>query len=281
LEKEVKNRIQKAKRRLERELAYGDDRNNRKFAAYIKSKTKARTTIGPLRNENGKITYDNKEMAEILNSFFASVFTKESPVDPPIKDKETDKSLSDIAITEDLITKKIDKLRKDSAPGPDNIHPHLMIETKKEIARPLNIIFRKSMDTGRVPGDWKLARVTPIFKKGMKAMASNYRPVSLTSVPCKILEGLIKDEMMFHLTDNRLLNTSQHGFIPGRSCATNLTVFMDKVTRIIDEGSSADIFYLDFAKAFDKVPHERLMIKLEAKGITGKVKKWIREYGSY
>jgi hypothetical protein len=84
--------------------------------------------------------------------------------------------------------------------------------------------------------------------------------------------------MMTHLTDNRVLNTSQHGFIPGRSCATNLTVFMDKVTKIIDEGSSADIFYLDFAKAFDKVPHERLLIKLEAKGVTGKVQEWIREW---
>jgi hypothetical protein len=109
-----------------------------------------------------------------------------------------------------------------------------MIEIKREIAKPLSIIFRKSIDTENVPGDWKLARITPIFKRGVKAMASNYRPVSLTSVPCKILEGLIKDEMMKHLTDNRLLNSSQHGFIGGRSCATNLTVFMDKVRKIID-----------------------------------------------
>jgi hypothetical protein len=174
--------------------------------------------------------------------------------------------------------KKIETLRKDSAPGPDNIHPHLMRETKNEMAIPLNIIFRKSLDTGQVPSDWRTARVTPIFKKGIKTLASNYRPVSLTSVPCKILEGLIKDNLMQHLTDNNLLNSSQHGFIPGRSCATNLTIFMDKVTKIIDEGSNADIFYLDFAKAFDKVPHEKLVIKLESKEITGKVKRWIKNW---
>jgi hypothetical protein len=175
------------------------------------------------------------------------------------------------------IIKKIDKLRKDSAPGPDNIHPHLMKVVKNEIAVPLAKIFRKSLDTCNVPVDWKMARVTPIFRKGIKTLPSNYRPVSLTSVPCKIMEGLIKDEMMDHLVENGLLNNSQHGFIPGRSCATNLVIFMDKVTKIIDESSSADLFYLDFAKAFDKVPHERLILKHEAKGVTGKVKNWIRE----
>jgi hypothetical protein len=87
-----------------------------------------------------------------------------------------------------------------------------------------------------------MARVTPIFRKGIKTLPSNYRPVSLTSVPCKIMEGLIKDEMMDHLVENGLLNNSQHGFIPGRSCATNLVIFMDKVTKIIDESSSADLF---------------------------------------
>jgi hypothetical protein len=245
---------------------------------YIKSKTKSKRTIGPLKNDRGQVTYDNKEMASILNNFFASVFTRENLNNMPEKERETDANLSDIEISVESIIKKINKLRKDSAPGPDNIHPHLMKETKNEIAVPLAKIFRKSLDTCNVPVDWKRARVTPIFKKGIKTAPSNYRPVSLTSVPCKIMEGLIKDKMMDHLVENNLLNTSQHGFIPGRSCATNLVIFTDKVTKIIDEGSSADLFYLDFAKAFDKVPHERLIIKLEAKGVTGKVKNWIHEW---
>jgi hypothetical protein len=94
--------------------------------------------------------------------------------------------------------------------------------------------------------------VSPIFKKGTKGNPGNYRPVSLTSVPCKILESIIKDHLMDHLLTNNLIRDSQHGFMPGKSCASNLVEFMDKVTKSVDEGTAVDIFYLDFAKAFDK-----------------------------
>ena len=87
----------------------------------------------------------------------------------------------------------------------------------------------------------------------MKSDAGNYRPVSLTSVPCKMVESMIKDELMKHLEQNNLIRGSQHGFMSGKSCATNLIQFMDKVKKIVDKGSNADLFYLDFAKAFDKV----------------------------
>jgi Reverse transcriptase (RNA-dependent DNA polymerase) len=120
------------------------------------------------------------------------------------------------------------------------------------------------MEEKRVPSDWKKAIVTPIFKKGKRTEPGNYRPVSLTSVPCKVLEAIIKDNVMSHLLANSLLKDSQHGFMPNRSCSTNLIEFMDKVTSNIDKERPVDIFYLDFSKAFDSVPHERLMIKLEA-----------------
>jgi hypothetical protein len=134
------------------------------------------------------------------------------------------------------------------------------------------------MDQAKVPEDWKTATVTPIYKKGQKSDPSNYRPVSLTSVPCKVMETIIKEKIMDHLQKESLIKPSQHGFWPGRSCATNLIIFMDTVTKAFDNGIPADIFYLDFAKAFDKVPRERLLIKLEAKGITGRMKNWIREW---
>jgi hypothetical protein len=136
LEKEVKSKIQKSKRRMEKELSRNDDKNNKKFAMYIKSKTKSKRTIGPLKNDRGQVTYDNKEMASILNNFFASVFTRENLNNMPEKERETDANLSDIEINVESIIKKINKLRKDSATGPDNIHPHLMKETKNEIAVP-------------------------------------------------------------------------------------------------------------------------------------------------
>ena len=116
---------------------------------------------------------------------------------------------------------------------------------------------------------------SPSSKKGRKMAAGNYRPVSLTCVSCKLLESLLKDDIMQHLTRNKLLKNSQHGFMAGKSCTTNLLEFMEKITSAADKGKSVDIVYLDFAKAFDKVPTERLIRKLDAHGIGGRVKNWI------
>jgi len=112
------------------------------------------------------------------------------------------------------------------------------------------------MDEGSVPEDWKKSNVNPIFKKGSRSQAENYRPVSLTSVICKVFESLIRDAMVKYLEDNFLIGDSQHGFRKGRSCLTNLLSFLDKVTGSIDSGDSVDVVFLDFAKAFDKVPHK-------------------------
>ena len=118
----------------------------------------------------------------------------------------------------------------------------------------------------------------PIYKKGPKGDPANYRPVSLTSVPCKILESLVKDNIMKHLQENHLIRDTQHGFISGRSCTTNLVSFMEKLTKLTDRGKAADVIYLDFAKAFDKVPRERLLAKLSAKGIQGKLLNWLNAW---
>ena len=119
------------------------------------------------------------------------------------------------------------------------------------LSAPLAVLYSKSLYEGVVPSDWKLANVTPIFKKGSKSNPSNYRPVSLTSVPSKIIESLIRDCMIEHLT------SSQHGFMNRKSCLTNLLEFLETVTRTVDEGDPTDIIYLDFSKAFDKVPKLR------------------------
>jgi hypothetical protein len=136
------------------------------------------------------------------------------------------------------------------------------------------------LEQGVVPRDWKEAVVTPIYKKGAKADPGNYRPVSLTSVPCKIMESVLKDAILDHLQANNLISHSQHGFVLvcGRSCTTNLLTFQEEMTKYIDEGTPVDVFYHDFAKAFDKVPHRRLIIKLQTKGIVGKLLVWIEEW---
>jgi hypothetical protein len=181
------------------------------------------------------------------------VFTRESEHDVPEADKENiTVEMPRVQITREKIKEKIKELRRETAPGPDGITPRMLKELGSSILEPLEIIFKQLVSDGRVPNEWKTATVSPIFKKGTKGNPGNYRPVSLTSVPCKILESIIKDNLMDHLLTNNLIRDSQHGFMPGKSCASNLVEFMDKVTKSVDEGTAVDIFYLDFAKAFDK-----------------------------
>ena len=131
------------------------------------------------------------------------------------------------------------------------------------------------MEEGLVPEDWRTANVTPIFKKGQKSLTANYRPVSLTSVPGKVMEKVIKETLTSHLQRNKLIRPSQHGFMQNKCCTTNLLEYLEALTKKIDEGESMDVVYLDFAKAFDLVPRLRLVQKLKAHGVKGNLLKWI------
>ena len=278
-EKKVRNLIRNAKRSYERKLAEEAKSNSRPFYAYLKRKTKTKVTVGPLKNAEGQTVAGNKEMADLLNGYFKSVFSREPAFDStagpaPI----TEAKLVDFNITEEKIKSKLSKLRPTSAPGPDGIGAGLLQELQDQVIPALKILFRKLLDEKYTPEDWKQANVAPIFKKGAKSDPANYRPVSLTSVCCKIFESLIRDEIVRHLEVNNLLAGSQHGFVSSRSCATNLVEFFDAVTEAVDGGDSMDIIFLDFAKAFDKVPIRRLMAKLKAHGIEGKVWHWIESW---
>ena len=140
------------------------------------------------------------------------------------------------------------------------------------------IIFQNSLDSGVVPEDWRVANVTPLFKKGGREKTGNYRPVSLTSVVGKLLESVIKDGIAAHLESGEIIGQSQHGFTKGKSCLTNLVEFFEDVTSSVDRGEPVDVVYLDFQKAFDKVPHKRLVYKLKAYGIGGSVLMWIENW---
>jgi hypothetical protein len=145
-------------------------------------------------------------------------------------------------------------------------------------AKVLSKIFIKSFGTGRLPSDWKEANITPIFKKGCKSDASNYRPVSLTSVPCKIMERMIRDVIMEHLLANDLIRKNQHGFMPGKSCTTNLLETLDKITESLNDNCLIVMILLDLAKAFDSVAHDELINKLPAYGITGNLLNWLTDF---
>ena len=115
------------------------------------------------------------------------------------------------------------------------------------------------------------------IKKRIKNKSVNYRPVSLTSVICKLLESINRDHIMDFLIKHKLINSSQHGFLKSKSCLTNLLCFFEEITKWVDEGSPVDIIYLDFQKAFDKVPHQRLILKLKSHGIGISIINWIEQ----
>lgn len=245
-------------------------------------RTKNRDRIGPLITESGSITSDNKEMCSILNKYFVSVFTKENleviPQAPVIYDDNSDSILSNITVSQGEVLNEINKLKPQKSPGPDDMYAKIIKETKDELCQPLAILFNDSLSTGIVPVAWKTANVVPIFKKGNKSVASNYRPISLTSIVGKMLESILAGKIRDHLERFKLINETQHGFIQGRSCLTNLLSFFSEVYEAVDCDKAYDIIYLDFSKAFDRVPHERLVRKVQAHGIGGDILRWIKAW---
>jgi len=117
-----------------------------------------------------------------------------------------------------------------------------------------------------------------VFKKGVSLDPGNYWPISLTSIVCKVFECIVREDIIKNLTSNNLLSNSQHGFLPKRSCTTQLLAAMEYWTNKIHQGQPVDVLYFDFKKAFDKAPYERFLIKLKVYGITGKLLDWIRSF---
>ena len=185
--------------------------------------------------------------------------------------------IHDIFISEALVRKAINHLRVNSAPGPDGLPPILFLKLANVISIPLAIIFRDSLNFGRLPQEWKCAVVTPIYKgKGDCTDCKNYRPISLTNVACKLLEFIVRFQLIDYLLGighfeplsvNPIISAEQHGFLPGRSTQTQLldSVFLWSQALNIEHGR-IDIIYTDLAKAFDSVSHKKLLFKLSKYG---------------
>ena len=276
VERESKRMIRNKKNALERNIAKNRTVNPKMYYSYVNSAKKNRSRIGPLKNDDGDFVIKAKEQAETMSRFFSSVFTRSDGEVPSKEPINGDVSLVDIDVTEERVKALIDGLREYSAPGPDGFPPKLLKILRDEISIPLTLLFRKLIDDGVIPDEWRDAHVTAIHKKGSKADPGNYRGVSLTSVIGKMLERM--EELDAYVEKNGLMSNSQHGFRKGRSPQTNLIEFLNCTTKWHDEGKSFDIVYLDFRKAFNVVCHKRLMVKLEAIGIRDKLLRWIKDW---
>ena len=267
---------------LESNIASESKVNPKKLWKYIKSRTKPRSNISHLiNNKTGKLTENDKEQAEVLASQFSSVMVNEPDGElPDIPDKVLETpQLSSIHVTEEMVLKKLRNLDPTKSPGPDDIHPRVLKETASAIAPALTALYNNILTSHDIPEDWRTAIITAIFKKGAKSDPGNYRPVSLTCIICKILESIIYDAIIEHLIKNKLLSKNQYGFISRRSASLQLLAVLQLWCSILDEsGNEIHDINMDFMKAFDTVPHRRLIKKLRSYGITGDILLWIEAF---
>ena len=282
---QVKRLTRKAIKSQEKDIAKKTKTNSKVFWKFVNSKIKVRSTIPELyttsKPDPNKITKNDHEKAEVLGKFFSSVYVKEPEWTWVLDDddKAIIKEELKLDITKEIISKKLHELNINKSPGPDNMHPKVLKELASVLIDPLFIIFNISLRLGKIPSAWKLAAITAIFKnKGNKQSAGNYRPVSLTSIACKIMESIIRDSIMSYLNSNEILTNKQFGFLRGRSTVLQLLIIVDKWTEILDNDGVIDVLYGDFQKAFDTVPHNRLLELLSHYGINEPILSWVRDF---
>ena len=266
----------------------------KKLYSLLKHSKQDSSGIASLKADNKTYTEDS-EKANALNGQFHSVFSPKSPISLKQLAQRTLQDLHDSGLNQPLrpsphpkmpeihvsqsgIEKLLKGLNPHKAAGPDKFKPIVLQTLHKELAPILQLIYQRSLDSGKLPSIWKEANVSPIFKKGDKSDPANYRPISLTCVLCKVLEHVVASSISRHFTEQNILFDLQHGFREKRSCETQLIMLVDELAKNMQAKKQTDLILLDFSKAFDKVAHEKLLLKLHFYGIRGNTLNWIKDF---
>jgi hypothetical protein len=254
----------------------GEMKTDKKFWKYVKHQRQDAQGVAPLKN-NGKLEDDPVKKANILNNQFQSVFSPRTPFVREAIPNNTPR-MPEINITEEGVHKRMRALNPNKAAGPDKISSLVLKELADVIAPLITRVYRASLKQSKTPDSWREAHVTPVFKKGERYKAVNYRPVSLTCILCKQMEHILASSIMKHLNINNLLYDKQHGFRSKLSCETQLIEFSADVLKTVQDRKQCDTIIMDFSKAFDKVSHDRLLFKLGRCGVDAKTTAWVKSF---
>jgi hypothetical protein len=235
-------------------------KNPKKFWSFIKGKKQESSGVSPLRQTDGTLNSNPHTKAEILNCPFKSVFTKEDMSSMTDKGDSPHNTMDPIIVTIPGVEKLLKNIKPYKATGPDSIPARLLNELSVQLAPVLTYIYQKSITAGEVPDDWKMAHAVPIF------------------ICSKLMEHILHSNIMSHFEKHAILTEAQHGFRSRRSCESQLIYTVHELTKGLSEGKQIDIILLDFSKAFDKVPHERLIHKLHYYGVRNNTLSWIRSF---
>ena len=181
------------------------------------------------------------------------MFNKNEHTQVPLLDRSAP-FMNDIGVSKEGVIKLLKGMNPSKALGPDELHPRVLEELATELGPVFAHLFQQSIDTGEIPKEWSLANICPLFKKSDRSLACNYRPVSLTCVPCKLLEHIVCSNIMAHLDEYNLLSDRQHAFRKGHSCETQLTTVINDWAKILDNRQQVDTFILGFALVLSGVP---------------------------
>jgi len=245
------------------------------FYRHVHNRISHRSSIAPIRDSSGVLLVSDTDKAESLCEYFSEVGVTDDGISPTCHDYNDQLLGSDDISALNIVYYDFYSVFKDlcviktGAAGPDNLPPILFKNLKQALAQPLSMLFNLIHQFGEVPTLWKTAIVVPIFKKGSPSLASNYRPISLTSSCCKLFETSIKSSLLHFASVKGLISSSQHGFLAKRSTCTNLLEALNVWTEALDSFKDTLVIFIDFAKAFDSVSIPKLICKLVSIGVGG------------
>ena len=256
---------------------FSNNNTTGKLFGYVKSQTSVNYSIPCINKNDGTATTTDYEKCCEFLKYFSSVYIQDDNVLPDFS-TNCKGNLNSFTCNAGNIVKVVKKLKHNSASGPDGMNVYFIKKILAVIASPLCRLYNVSLCQGSLPDDWKVAYIIPVFKKGDPHEASQYRPISLTSVMSKILERIVREKLLEYILDNNILPREQHGFVPKKSTVSNLIECLNDWTLNFDNNLATNIVYLDYSKCFDKVCHNKLLHKMKTYGITGSAFNWLESF---